>query len=277
MSPNIVKILSKELLLSAPQNEASNKTLKWPYGTLVRQATQSYSYYYKEKVTGSFILRKDSSWKIDKQVATYQAAIIFDLATKLKELEAQVTKTFIRKFLYDDGNPMDIIKVSSFYTENRNASRQYVKLVKWLYLLDKYIFLSKRYVKSFHIGKSSSPHFHCQDEECLDSGSRKLILGKLASDCFKQKYHSIYPNAFTNHKKLFDKLFSEVTARNDTFNARNVVFVSSANRAQAKPKKCRVTFLVNAVNPAMSKYVDSRPMVNQRHYSSNFQHGQGNY
>ena len=58
---------------------------------------------------------------------------------------------------------MDIIKMSSFYTENRNASRQYVKLVKWLYLLDKYIFLSKRYVKSFQIGKSSSPHFLSQD------------------------------------------------------------------------------------------------------------------
>ena len=92
-----------------------------------------------------------------------------------------------------------------------------------------------------------------------------------ASVCFKQKYHSIYPNAFTNHKKLFDKLFSEVTARNDTFNARNVVFVSSANTAQAKPEKCRVTFPVNAVNPATSKYVDSRPMVNQCHYSSSFQ------
>ena len=104
MSPNIIKILSKELLLSAPLNEASNKNLKWPYGTLARQDTQSYCYYYKEKVTGSFIQRKDSPWKIDKQVATYQAAITFDLATKLKELNAQVIKTFKRDFLYDNRN-----------------------------------------------------------------------------------------------------------------------------------------------------------------------------
>ena len=58
---------------------------------------------------------------------------------------------------------MDIIKMSSFCTENRDTSRQYVKLVKWLYLLDKYISLSKGYIKSFHKGKGSSPHFLSQD------------------------------------------------------------------------------------------------------------------
>ena len=125
---------------------------------MARQDTQSYCYYYKEKVTGSFIQRKDSPWKIDKQVATYQAAITFDLATKLKELNAQVTKTFKKDFLYDDRNLTEIVKMSFFCTENGNARRQYVKLVKWIYLLDELIFLSKGYVKSFHIGKGSSPH-----------------------------------------------------------------------------------------------------------------------
>ena len=56
-----------------------------------------------------------------------------------------------------------------------------------------------------------------------------------------KKYHSVYPNTLTNHKTPIDKQFSVVIARNETFNARNVVFVSSANTAHAKPEECRVT------------------------------------
>ena len=67
-----------------------------------------------------------------------------------------------------------IVKMSSFCTKIRNARRQYTKPIKWIILLDKLIFLSKGYVKSFHKEKVSRSHFYSWDIEGLNSGRKML-------------------------------------------------------------------------------------------------------
>ena len=100
--------------------------------------------------------------KYNKQLSTFQVLGTFVGASKPEEPIAQITKTFIRSFLFQNYISTGTLKMSFFSPESTKAEIQLPEHKNWILLSHELNFPPFRYSKPFHKGKATFFHYFSQ-------------------------------------------------------------------------------------------------------------------